>query len=185
MSGWRTHAELEGLWKNAESRHLSAAELERYARVTDQRVRVTAAQEIREVEARIVKEVVRSVFTKYPYEAHHDHATAKCIRDVRYVSAYATMAMLMDDVQWLDDKLLIWLRTILQAFEFPASVTKKKVLFAARSADPKMDGLDAKRQSIHDTYTRLRDGYREALTDSSYQLVRPALQRVVDTLTEE
>lgn len=185
MSGFRHHPELEALWKEAEARHLSAPELERYGRVTDQRDRVTAAQEVHEHEARIVKEVVLGIFAVYPYEAHHEQATAKCIRDVRYVSAYATMAMLMNDVQWLDDKLLIWLKTILQSFEFPASATKKKVLFAARSSDPKLDALDTKRQSIHDTYTRLRDAYRTSLTDSSYQLLRPALQRVIDTLTED
>jgi hypothetical protein len=182
---FRSQPELAVIFKAAEARHLDPDQLARYTELTDARDRATAAQEVREHEGRVVKEVVTSVFKRYPYEEHHDNAMAKCIRDVRYVSAYSTMAMLMDDVQWLDDKLLIWLKTILQSFEFPAAATRKRALFAARAQDPALERLDGKRQSIHETYTRLRDGYEAVLTPNSFALMKPALDRVVDTLTED
>lgn len=182
----REHPQLASLWREAESRHLTDEELQLYVEVWPEAAeRAQAAREVRAAEAQVVKTVVQTVFDLYPYEQHHELATAKCTRDVRYVSAYATMAMLMDDGTWLDDKLLIWLKTILQSFSFPDRVQKRKVLFASRGTDPDLDRLDAKRRSIHDTYSRLRDGYQKALGERSFALMQPHLQQVIDTLTED
>lgn len=182
----RQHSKLLSVWKEAESRHLTDDELQLYLEaLPDFAERARAAREVRQHEGEVVNKAIQAVFSVYPYESNHEFATAKCTRDVRYVSAYATMAMLMADGQWLDDKLLIWLKTILQSFSFPDKVEKRSVLFGAKAQDASLERLDAKRRSIFDCYTRLRDGYQAALTPPSYQLMRPALQQVIDTLTEE
>ncbi len=181
----RHHARLGPIWADAESRHLTEDELSTYMdAMPDWSGRAYAAREVKQHEAAVVKAVVQQVFVSFPYEANHELASAKCTRDVRYVSAYATMAMLMNDPQWLDDKLLIWMKTILLSFEFPDRAQKRSVLFAKKSTDLRTDSLDAKRRSIYDCYTRLRDGYRQVLTPSSWELMQPILQQVVDSLTE-
>ncbi len=127
----RHHPELSALFKAAESRHLTELELDEYYRVCPGEVeRMCAAREIAALEQNIAQKVIAEVFLMYPYDQHHEMALPKCVRDVRYVIAYASLAMLMKDLQWFDDKLLIWMKTILQSFEFPERAQQKKYCLA-------------------------------------------------------
>jgi hypothetical protein len=182
----RLHPELSELFRAVESRHLTDDELAAYrAAAPEHADRAEAAAAIRAAEPKVVRGVVQGIFRLYPYEEHHEYATAKCTRDVRYVSAYATQAMLMGDPQWLNDKLLLWLKTILQAFEFPDRVQRRKLLFSSAAEDNKLQAMSAKVRSIHDCYSRLRDGYDEVLAPAHAAAIRPYLEQVIMTLTEE
>lgn len=184
----RHHPELEALFKAAESRHLTEQELEEYYRICPQEVnRVSAAREIAAFEPNLVQKVITEIYLVYPYEQNHQMATAKCVRDVRYVSAYATLAMLMKDPQWFNDKLLIWLKTILQAFEFPERTQRKKVLFGATAdkEEGKEEKLQAKQRSIYETYNKLKQAYRESLNPTSFSLIEPYLQQAIDVLSSD
>ena len=183
----RHHPELHELFKLAESRQLTEQELEAYYRAIPEHVaRATAAREIAAVERSVVQNVIDEIFALYPYEQQHQAASSKCSRDVRYVSAYATLAMLMNDPQWFDDKLLIWMKTILQAFEFPERGQQRKALFSVQSSLPATtDKLKPHQLSIYETYTRLKQHYQRTLTSTSYTLIEPYLQQAIDVLAHD
>lgn len=191
-SSLRQHPKLAPLFKAAESRHLSDQELEHYiAAAPEQAHRAQAAKEIASVEAWVVKKTLKEIFSTYPYEEHHNAAPDKCERDVTYVSAYATMTMLMDDPQWFGDKLLFWMKTILQAFEFPGRPEEKKSLFGRKTSRemtailPTADTLKSHRSSIFATYTLLKDNYQAVLSPTSWALMEAPLQQAIDILSAE
>lgn len=180
---FRKHPELAAIFRAAESRQLTEQELEEYYRVLPNELsRTTAAREIKAIETSTVQVVINEIFALYPYEEHHAAAMGKCARDVRYVSAYATLAMLMNDPQWLNDKLLIWMKTILQAFEFPEQTHKPKVSFNLSSNNNKLDEYKPHQRSIYDTYVRLKQQYSRTLSAASYELIEPYLQQAIDVL---
>lgn len=183
----RRHPQLAALFKAAESRHLTEQELAEYcAIVPEYTVRATAAREVAAIEQSVVQEVIDEIFAVYPYEKHHAAAAAKCPRDVRYVSAYATLSMLMNDPAWFDDKLLLWLKTILQAFEFPDRTSeKRKVLFGSSGDDKRLDNLKPMQRSIHETYSKLRQRYQERLSPDAYRLLESYLQQAIDVLSAD
>jgi hypothetical protein len=121
----------------------------------------------------------------YPFIEKHELAQGKCYRDVHYVSAYSTMAMLMNDPEWFRDKLLIWLKTILQAFHFPARDQKAEASKSQRIVSLEADKLPQPRSSIFETYSRLKQNYKERLSPESYALIEPMLQLSCDILSSE
>ena len=196
INSFRYHPQLQDLFKTAESRYLSEEELEYYSEIIpDQADRAAAAHEVAQTAPAIVKKTVEEIFLLYPYHENHEMAAQKCPRDVNYVSAYATMAMLMNDPKWFDDKLLLWLKTILQAFEFPprqASEEKKSFFGRRNSGDEAVeliakqaDALPAPRSSIYATYSLLKANYQAALNQPSWELMAPYLQQAIDSLAAE
>ncbi len=184
---FRTHPELAAIFRAAESRQLTEQELEEYYRVLPHELpRATAAREIKSIETRTVQAVINEIFALYPFEERHTMATGKCARDVRYLSAYATLAMLMNDPQWFEDKLLLWMKTILQAFEFPEQAHKPKVSFnlTANTANA-VEKYKPHQRSIYDTYVRLKQQYHRTLSSASYDLIESYLQRAVEVLAED
>ena len=137
----------------------------------------------------VVKRTVVDIMQLYPYQEFHLRAPEKCLRDVRYISIYATHTMLMNDTQWFKDKLLVWFRTILLAFEYPGidagDPSKRKDV---RNAHPDLTAvateLPDKAQSIYDCYARLRRNYEAVLTPESWALMDEPLQLALDVLTE-
>jgi len=181
----RKHPRLWPIFKAMESRYASEQELEEYCRVVPEFAeRAEASFAVKKMEEVVVIEVVDEIFDIYPMESYHDLARVKTIRDVRLVSAYATQAMLMNDHQWFDDKLLIWLRTILQAFEFPdREDTSTKLLFSESENDIHLEKLQPKQRVIYSTYKKLKQKYRERLKPNLYLTMESFLQQPVDTLT--
>lgn len=181
----RKHPQLQALFRAAESRQLTEQELDEYCRVVPEFIeRAVAAREIAAVEQAVVQKVIDEIFAIYPYEQFHQAALAKCVRDVRYVSAYATLSMLMNDSRWFSDKLLIWLKTILHSFEFPDRKHKGRVLFSGTTGqDSKIEELPVHRRSIYETYTKLKQHYQRVLTVSSFRLIEPYLQQAIDILS--
>ena len=192
-SSLRKHPQLQGLFKAAESRQLSTTELKQYNEIVpDHAVRAKAAAEVAKVESAVVQKTVKEIFVLYPYEQVHDRAPEKCIRDVTYVSAYATQTMLMNDPQWFEDKLLLWLKTILQAFSFPTRSDKvKKSMFGLRSVETLdditsvADTLPTHIGSIYATYTRLKQNYKQVLSPEAFALMDGPLQQAIDILSSK
>lgn len=183
----RKHKALIPIFKEAEARHFQDGELETILQhFPDRDAEVKACREIREVEKKVVKKVVREVFSQYDYEKNHEFALAKCPRDVRYVVAYGACSMLLRDSSYFDDKVLIWLKTILQSFEFPQrKVQSSGALFADPVLEEALKAAPQKRQSIFHTYYRLRQEMGKALSKKSFELFEPYLTQALETLTEE
>jgi len=181
----RDHPQLRAIFKAAESRHLTDQELDEYQhQVPDCAARAACAREVRELEEEVVANVVDEIFLVYPYEQHHRGARVKALRDIRYVSAYATLAMLMNDPRWFDNKILLWLKTILQAFEFPdREGSARKALFSRSAEDATLEKLRPHQRSIHATYTKLRHHYQERLGEAAFALMAPYLQQAIDRLS--
>ncbi|MEY4768313.1 MAG: hypothetical protein RL637_952 [Pseudomonadota bacterium] len=184
-SSIRHHAQLKQLFINAESRQLDSNELELYANtVPDYAYRAKAAYEIKLVQSEVVDLTIKDIFSMYPFLQNHELAQGKCYRDVNYVVAYITLAMLMNDPEWLRDKLLVWLKTILQAFCFPVRDQKAPIL-TQKLITIEADQLPSPRSSIHDTYSRLKHYFNQNLSTKSYELIEPLLQMACDILAAE
>lgn len=183
MTSLRNHPDLKALFKTAECRHLTEDEYRRYLQLApDGADRVRAAQEVAAAEAEVVRATLTEIFQLYPYVQNHFMAQEKCTRDVTYVSIYATHAMLLDDPEWFRDKLLLWLKTILQAFEFPARNANPTLDNPFPDITRRADALPQAAASIFDTYSRLQQKYREVLAPSSFALMKAPLQQPIDVL---
>ena len=182
----RQHPKLAELFRQAEGRHLNDEELEVVVTTLPELGReVEAARAARAVAVAVVKKVVAEVFAQYPYEKAHEHAMAKCPRDVNYVVAYAALAMVSRDPGWLDNKLLIWLKTILQSFDFPERIkSSANALFADRVLEDALAKLPSKSRSIFHTYYRLKLEMRKAMPAEHFEMIEPYLQLTLDSLTE-
>ncbi len=189
----RDDEKIRELFKNAESRHLSAQEFASYLSLAPQcQAKADAAKEIIEAEFSVVSKTIKQVFSLYPYPKFHELPLDKCMRDVGYVSAYAIHSMMLDDPDWFRDKLLIWLKTILQSFNYPA---REELDSAVASAKPPLpypeitahaDTLNPKgRRSIYENYARLIKNYQEVLTPKTFDMIRPHLQLAVDILSSD
>jgi hypothetical protein len=188
----RDDARITSLFAAAESRHLTPEEFSRYNALAPQfKSREVAANEIIDAQLAVVSKTVRQIFAIYPYPRFHENALEKAIRDISYVSVYATHSMLMDDPDWFRDKLLIWLKTILQSFSYPAREEGDPAAAANRPVLPypeitaHADTLTKGRSSIYETYTRLIANYQEILSPQAFNLIRPHLQLAVDILSSD
>lgn len=145
-----------------------------------------------DAELAVAAKTIKQVFSLYPYPKFHELPLDKCIRDVSYVSVYATHSMMLDDPDWFRDKLLIWLKTILQSFTYPAREEPDPKVAALRLPLPypeiteHADTLNPKgRRSIYETYSRLIMNYQEVLSPKTFGMIRPHLQLAVDILSSD
>lgn len=180
----RLHPKLREIFRAAESRHFNDEELAAIRAVyPDRAADLEAAREVREKEVAVVSRVVKEIFVQYPYEQHHQHSTAKCVRDVRYVVAYAAMTMVTGEPQWFENKLLIWMKTILQAFEFPdRSRSGATALFADKTMESAVAAAPAKTKSIYQCYYRLKQEMGRDLSPASFQRLEPYLDQPIRVL---
>jgi hypothetical protein len=112
-------------------------------------------------EGRIVKGVIDALQRDYPdYPRYQPNAWAKAYRDVQLVFRHNVNAMIRDDVEWLDQSFLSWLRTILQAFVFHSP------------------------RFVHDTYVLLKGGARRELPPGGFALLEPFLDRTLAVLSD-
>ena len=113
------NTEIKSIFSEAEGRYLEdqeAAVLNRYASTLSGRLE--AMEAVRSKEKAIVEETVEAVWRKHPeVETKWSNARQTTIRDITLVLRYCTMAMVRDDMEFLRDKLLYWMRSILQAFQ--------------------------------------------------------------------
>lgn len=179
----RLHPRIHAMFRIAESRHLTEEELQEYENLMpDLSIRAMAAREVIRSETSVVKATVDEIFMMYPFQQKHEVAPGKAMRDITYISIYATHTMLLDDPAWFRDKLLIWLKTILQSFYFPT-----------RTAEPQRhpeltrqaDRLPIMRSAIYDTYARLKINYKDVLSPDAFALMEHPLQQAVDVLSGE
>ncbi|GAB6140072.1 hypothetical protein JCM14076_08010 [Methylosoma difficile] len=186
----RDNPDIAELFRIAESRHLTDAEFQRYSELIPAYAdRVAAAKEIMLAEPNVVAITVRQVLTLYPFSKYHELPRDKCTRDVSYVSAYATHSMLMNDPDWFSDKLLLWFKTILQAFSYPIREEKPAQVEVKPLPYPEItavaDTLPNNRRAIYETYARLLKNYQEVLTPKTYDLLQAHLQLALDVLAAE
>ena len=183
---------IKRLFQGAESRHLTPDEYAKYLSLHPQGSdKSAAAREVEGVQLEVVAKTIKQVFSIYPYPKFHELSLEKCMRDVGYISIYACHSMLLDDPDWFRDKLLIWFKTILQSFTFPAREEQGAASAVAQKPLPNpeiteyADTLVKGRRSIYETYARLIINYQEVLSPKTFGMVRPHLQLAVDILSSD
>lgn len=127
--------------------------------------RIAAARAAEAVQKEVLTATIEPIFRKYDFQSGRaNYGPAKCYRDVGYVYSYCVFAMLCDDMAMLNDKLLLWLRTILQSLAFPGG-TK---------------GLE----SIHATYSLLRKEMNRRVPPESAALLDPFFKAAEEVLSK-
>jgi hypothetical protein len=183
----RLNPQLKTLFKDAESRHLNDDEFDLYLSIYPEGgARVAAAREIKAIDGQIVKKVITRIYEIYPFEQKHQLAVAKCIRDVRYVTAYATSCMLMGDPDWYRDKLLLWMKTIIQSFgypDIPAGSTGR--YFKDEEILAHIATLRPNQRSIYETYRGLLEEMRANLSPDAFLEIEPYLNLSLDILAHD
>jgi hypothetical protein len=183
----RLHPGTAPLFKDAESRHFTDEELDFILKEYPEKApQLAVAREVRSIDVAVINRVVKEIYAQYPYEEHHEFATSKCPRDVRYVVAYAVQSMIEGDGRWFEDKLLIWLKTILQAFDFPERTkTTGSTLFSDQVLEEKLAKLPKKSRSIFHMYYRLEQEMAKALAPGQAELLSPYLSIATNVLSED
>ena len=127
-----------------------------FAHSVPARCRVAEAVEAREEPA--LRAVVETLQQKYPsFSKHHDQGWACCYRDLQLVLRHDVQAMIFDDCDMLDERILFWLRT----------------MFSANNYTP---------QFCRDCFASLQDHMRTHLPADDFELLRPFLDRNIEVL---
>jgi hypothetical protein len=147
------NSRFETMFAEAEGRYLNPDEVARMTSYTESLgARLSAMKAIEAVEAKIIDEVIDEVWRKHAdFERRHVDARDKARRDITLALRYCALAMVRDDETFLTDKLLYWMRTILQAFHFGKVIdTTYRSLIERSSAH-----LDPRHFRLVEPYLRL------------------------------
>jgi hypothetical protein len=120
--------------------------------------RLDASDAIEQKEEAVLRSVVEEMQKKYPnFAKYHDQGWARQFRDMQLVLRSVVQAMIIDDVNQLDDRILFWMRT----------------MFAANNYTPGF---------VRDCFTRLRDRLGDQAGDH-FNLLKPGLDHSVEVLS--
>jgi hypothetical protein len=122
--------------------------------------RFAALRDVERATPEVCRETVELMRRGWPtFEKHHDMAWAKNFRDLDLYAKVLVQAMLLNDVNYQDEKAIYWIRTILAAFDFTPAFNR-------------------------DCFTFFRDGYRKRLRPESWELFAPHLERLLAVMTD-
>ncbi|MEQ8821786.1 MAG: hypothetical protein RLY93_16230 [Sumerlaeia bacterium] len=125
-----SHPLLQQISKAEPGRYLTEQEVYRIASEDEfMKPRLQAAKAAQEKEQVIVQAAIKATFKKFDFSVH-DYYEGKCYRDVAMVYRYCVFSMLCNDTSLLENKLLYWMRTIIQAFEFPGRNDSIRLTYA-------------------------------------------------------
>lgn len=145
----------------SDSRYLTAEERQEVLEYTggfSERFRIVALVEANEDAA--VRFCIDNTRKRYPnFDKYHTSAWAKAFRDVQLTTRYMAQAMLMDEMGILEEKLLFWLRTILAGLNFTPEFNR-------------------------DTYTFLKQGFRQSLPPDAFAAFEPYLDRTIEIMSD-
>lgn len=151
--------QIQDIFCAAEGRYLNVGEqatLREYAQTVE--ARLAAMTEISGKEPVIIERAVKEVLRAYPdLEQKYKAATQSGTRDMTLVLRYATLAMLRNDSQYLQDSLLTWMATILKGLGFAGHF-------------------------VTDTYKTLERTALKELSPSAGKLLQPFLQVCIESL---
>jgi hypothetical protein len=153
--------ELQRIIHDSDSRYLTSEEKEAFNAYFERfSTHVKHAEAIEEAEEAAVRFCIENTRKRYPnFDKYHDKAWAKAFRDVQLTLRYNVQAMLLDDRQGLEDKLLYWLRTILAGFNFTPEFNR-------------------------DTYTYLFEGIKKNVPPATADAISPFLERTIEIMSD-
>jgi nitric oxide reductase activation protein len=112
-------SQIQTLVREAEGRYATDAELqflEDYTQSFPHRLR--AYQNLRKQERSLIQQSYNQLKAQHPelFPAGQKEAVRKWQRDTIWILRYSAVAMLLDDVDSLRDRILLWFQTIMRAF---------------------------------------------------------------------
>ncbi len=111
------YPELQALIHKSEHQYLQQADLDKLTQeVSTLRQRLAVYRVLRDQEITIFQSVADKLLTKLPQEKTHKIET--CVRHWLLVTRYSAMAMLLNNPEFLERRLLEWLTDIAQAHEY-------------------------------------------------------------------
>ncbi len=145
----------------SDSRYLTREEVDELAEyMTSFQARLETVQLIEENEDSAVRFCIDNTRKRYPnFDKYHASAWAKAFRDVQLTTRFMAQAMLIDEINILEDKLLFWLRTILSGLNFTPEFNR-------------------------DTYTFLKQGFRQSLPPDHFARFEPFLDRTIEIMSD-
>jgi small-conductance mechanosensitive channel len=161
MKGSPMNSQLQSLVVGAEGRYFHPDERQALlARAASLPERFQAAEQVQEHEEAIVQAVMEEMQQRHPESsAIKGPALAKTQNDVQLVLRFDVQAMILDDVRWLDEKVLFWLRTILAAGNFRPDFSR-------------------------DCFTLLREQLARHTSPHTAALLEPYLKRNIEVLSD-
>jgi hypothetical protein len=153
--------QIQSLSRAAEGRYFRPEERQALlTRATTLPNRFQAADEVQEREDAIVQAVMEAMQQRFPESsALKGPAFAKTQNDIQLVLRFNVQAMVLDDMCWLDEKVLFWLRTILAAGSFTPQFSR-------------------------DCFTQLRMQVEKNISPESMALLQPYLNRNIEVLSD-
>lgn len=153
-------SELATIWKNTENSYLGAEQQQKLSTYAQSiALRMKALKDLEGIEDKICNETADLIFERYPKVEKRVDGREKTVRDLVLILRYCGQAMLREDMQFLEDQLLHWLRTMLVAFQFGNNCLK-------------------------DSYIWLDQRCQHHLQAETYQYLKPYLQAVTQIVPE-
>ena len=122
--------------------------------------RIEASKHAERIEGEAVRVTIQHIRRRYPkFEAYHQRGWDKGARDLQLIFRYAVQAMILDDPEVAEEKLYIWIRTVLSSFNITPGF-------------------------VRDSYTIFRDVLREQLPANAYSLLEPHLNHAIQVLSD-
>lgn len=130
------------------------ARLSRYA--TSLPARLSAAQEVASLEDQVLKRTVEAAQQKYPnYAKKHEQAWTKGYRDMQLVLRCVVAGMMLDDLDYAAEKVLVWHRSVNASFNMTPGF-------------------------IRDCYSLLKENLAVTLSPEVYRMLELHLERMIE-----
>jgi len=96
-------------------------------------------------------------------------------------------AVTLKNPDWFRDKLLLWMKTIIQSFDYPDRDSSKvrSLMFKDRKLESEITKRPAQAKSIYHTYYLLDQKMSKELSKEHYELFRSYLQQATDVLSDD
>jgi hypothetical protein len=119
------YSQISQMMVGAEGRYLTSEEMDNISEMVKAfHARFEVTQKLEGKEEQIVKSTVEKSLEHFPQFAEERPAVyEKCVRDETLVLRYAAMAYLNDDDDIFTEKIMYWMRTVVQSMNF-ADVAK-------------------------------------------------------------
>jgi hypothetical protein len=146
---------------NSDDRYLDPAEQsEILGYATSLPTRLDAMRQVERIEAELVRETIDQIRRRYPrFEMFHERGWEKGIRDAQLVLRQIVQSMLVDDSEVGEDKVYVWMRSILSSFNFTPAI-------------------------IRETYTLMKESIQTKISREAYTLLEPHFDHAIETISD-
>jgi predicted RNA-binding protein Jag len=114
------YSQLSQMMVGAEGRYLNSEEMDNISEMVKSfHARFEVTQRLEAKEDHVIKTIVEKSLKHFPqFAEERPNVFEKCVRDETLVLRYAAMAYLNDDEEVFTEKVMYWMRTVVQAMNF-------------------------------------------------------------------